>query len=203
LIARSRGRILEKHPDHVVVDAGGVGYRVFVSLTTLTSLGEAGAEADLRIHTQVREDAFQLFGFATDREREAFRELIQVKGVGPKVARTILGVPADDLAQAILTKDTAYLKRIPGVGAKMAERLTVELRDKLGSVDATISFSGGAPGDSPVAMNGGVLGDLGRALAALGYRPNQVTSVLKRLKPKAEEGADLQDLIREALKVVR
>ncbi len=200
MIASLRGVAAERHADHVVVDVGGVGYRVFVSLTTLSDLPGNGEVVRLYIHTLVREDTFHLYGFSTEEERETFRALVKVKDVGPKVARTILGVPANQLAQAVAAGDVAWLKRLPGVGPRIAERLVVELRGKLGAAARS------TPLPSPLlgpGEEGGVRQDLCRALASLGYRPAEVERVVKKLRPRIEGGASLEELIRDALEVAR
>ena len=132
MIAHLRGRVLRKSPQEVIVDVGGVGYRVAIPVTTFYRLGEEGAEVSLRVHTHVREDALALFGFLTAHEQDLFERLIQVAGVGPKLAVNILsGIEAAELADALRRSDLARLTRIPGVGKKTAERLVLELKDKL------------------------------------------------------------------------
>ena len=200
MIAFLRGRLAARYPDHVVIDVSGVGYRVFVSLTTASALGEVGADVTVHVHTLVREDVLQLFGFDTEEERTAFRALIKVKDIGPKVARTILGVPADELARAVAMGDIAWLQRIPGVGKRIAERLSVELKDKLGGPGAQALPQVTAPGGTPL---GGTLRDLSDALLALGYRPAAIQTVLRKLHKEAEAGASLEVLIKRALQVVR
>jgi Holliday junction DNA helicase RuvA len=144
MIAHLKGTILEKHPNQVVLDAGGVGYDVQIPVSTYTALPDAGAAFALRIHTHVREDAIQLFGFATPEEKTVFERLISVSGIGPKLAVTVLsGLPTPELIAAIRTSDVQRLVRIPGVGKKTAERMVLELKDKL------IAVEGGSKGEQP------------------------------------------------------
>ena len=132
MIAFLRGAVLEKHPNQVIVDVGGVGYDLTIPVSTFTALPETGGEVRLRVHTHVREDQLALFGFWSARERELFERLIAVSGIGPRLAQVVLsGMAADDLIAALAAGDLARLTRIPGVGKKTAERMIVELRDKL------------------------------------------------------------------------
>src|SRR5690242_16724436 len=146
MIAHLRGTILEKHPNQVIVETTGVGYDIQIPVSTYTTLGDAGSSVTLRIHTHVREDALQLFGFATAEEKLVFKRLISVSGIGPKLAVTVLsGLPTSDLINAIRSGDVQKLVRIPGVGKKTAERMVLELKDKLVTVGA------GAKDIAPVA----------------------------------------------------
>jgi Holliday junction DNA helicase RuvA len=132
MIAHLRGRLLSKHPNEAIVEAGGVGYDVTISVPTFSDLPELGGEVALHIHTHVREDALALYGFLRTSEKQLFEKLISVSGIGPKLAITILsGMPADEMAGAIRGNDVAKLTRIPGIGKKTAERMVLELRDKL------------------------------------------------------------------------
>ncbi|MBV8867471.1 MAG: Holliday junction branch migration protein RuvA [Acidobacteriaceae bacterium] len=136
MIGYLRGTILEKHPGEVIVEAAGVGYEVQIPISTYTTLPNTGATVALRIHTHVREDAFILFGFATSEEQTVFEKLISVSGIGPKLAITVLsGLPTADLIGAIKSSDLERLVRIPGVGKKTAERIVLELKDKLALLD--------------------------------------------------------------------
>src|SRR5215475_1757697 len=138
MIALLRGVLLEKHPNQAVVDVGGVGYDVTIPVSTFSHLPEAGAEVRLRVHTHVREDAIALYGFLTVDEKALFERLISVSGIGPKLAVTILsGLAAADLIQAIRRGEVDRLVRIPGIGKKTAERLVLELRDKLPAAAGT------------------------------------------------------------------
>jgi Holliday junction DNA helicase RuvA len=196
LIARLTGVVEEKLEGAVVLDVNGVGYLVRLSAGSLASLPPRGERAALRIHTHVREDALDLYGFATEEEQEVFRALVDVKGVGPRAAQNILsGIEPRDLAQAVAHGDVARLTRVPGVGKKTAERLVVELKDKLLALAR-------AAGPAPVRTAGGLLDQLSAALVNLGYKPAQAEQVADRLRDQAE-GKELDVLLREALKSIR
>jgi len=195
VIARLSGRLAEKGDGEVVVDVGGVGYRVHVSAASLASLPARGEPASLRIHTHVREDALDLFGFATEEEELVFRELIGVKNVGPRAAQNILsGIDAKELAAAVAHGDVARLTRVPGVGKKTAERLVVELKERL-----LVLAQAAAPARRP---GGGVLDQLEQALVGLGYRPQQAQGAVEAMRDRAE-GRPIDELLREALKLLR
>src|SRR5579884_893996 len=136
MIGHLRGTILEKHPNEAIIEAGGVGYAVQIPISTYTTLPDTGAAVALRVHTHVREDALVLFGFATRLEQTVFERLISVSGIGPKLAITVLsGLATADLIGAIRSGDVAKLVRIPGVGKKTAERIVLELKDKLAAIE--------------------------------------------------------------------
>ncbi|MDE0163614.1 MAG: Holliday junction branch migration protein RuvA [Bryobacterales bacterium] len=136
MIASLRGRLLEKHPNFVTIDAGGVGYAVTVPVSTFSQIGGIGEEVRLLIYTHVREDTLALYGFAGGREKELFEKLITISGIGPRLAVTILsGLPTDELLDAIRVGDAKRLTRIPGVGRKTGERIALELREKLEPLD--------------------------------------------------------------------
>ncbi len=161
MIAHLRGRLIAKHPNQAIVEAGGVGYDVVISVPTFSDLPAAGAEVALHIHTHVREDAIALFGFLRPEEKQLFEKLISVSGIGPKLAITILsGMPANEMVSAIRGNDIARLTRIPGIGKKTAERMTLELRDKLEQF-------GAAPAAAPASP---VEEDVISALVNLGYQ---------------------------------
>ena len=166
MIAHLRGRLLAKHPNQAVVEAGGVGYDLTISVPTFSELPAVGSEVALFVHTHVREDALALYGFLRPAEKKLFERLISVSGIGPKLAITILsGMPADDMVAALRAGDAARLTRIPGIGKKTAERMVLELRDKLEGL-AT------APG-KPVPAASAVEEDVISALMNLGYsRPS-------------------------------
>jgi Holliday junction DNA helicase RuvA len=196
VIARLSGLLLERGEDFAVVDVHGVGYLVHLSAASLLALPARGEAVALRTITHVREDALDLFGFATEDEEGVFRALVEVKGVGPRAAQKILsGIPARDLAQAVAHGDVARLTKVPGVGKKTAERLVVELKDKLLALAR-------AAGPAPVRAAGGLLDQLAAALVNLGYKPAQAEQVAERLRGQAE-GKALEELLREALKVIR
>lgn len=135
MIAHITGKLIHKQPNAIIVDVGGVGYELTVPLSTFYDLGEAGTEVSLRVHTHVREDALQLFGFRTDREKKLFLLLVSVSGIGPKLAITVLsGLSAEELVQAIRAGNLAKLVGIPGVGKKTAERMLLELKDKAAAI---------------------------------------------------------------------
>src|SRR5919201_4763945 len=132
MIAHLRGRLIGKHPNQAIVEAGGVGYDVNITVPTFSELPAPGSEVALYIHTHVREDSIALFGFLRPAEKQLFERLISVSGIGPKLAITVLsGMPADEMVGAIRGNDIARLTRIPGIGKKTAERMVLELRDKL------------------------------------------------------------------------
>ena len=167
MIARLSGTLLEKHVQRLLVDVGGVGYDVLVPLSTFYAVGDVGAAVVLRIHTHVREDALQLFGFATALEQALFERLISVSGIGPKLALSILsGIESAELLKAVRDANIARLTKIPGIGRKTAERLVIELRDRLPE----------SPGETPDAVDigGDVRDDILSALANLGYPRHSV-----------------------------
>lgn len=192
------GKILEKDANNVIVDVGGVGYEVTIPLSTFYELGDTGAEIKLRIFTHVREDALQLFGFKTARERDLFLKLISVQGIGAKLGIAILsGMSADEIVTAIRTDNLARLTSIPGVGRKTAERMVVELRDKIGE----LSLGAAAAGASTTVTSAGsetVFDDALSALINLGYQRNAAE---KALQETAKEGTELtvQKMLRGAL----
>ena len=193
MISSLRGSIVAKELDHVVVDVGGVGYHVNVSVRTLSDLSPLGSETQLLCYTHVREDAIQLFGFASAGERMAFTALIGVSGVGPKLALTILsGLPLEDLVGAISTADHRRLCAIPGVGRKTAERLVVDLKDNfkrvVGSSNTTAASSAGHDATADVVT----------ALVNLGYKR---TLAQKAVDAVAAMDSDLnpEQLLRRAL----
>lgn len=200
MIARLRGELLERGLEEVVIDAGGVGYGVHVTLNTLASLGPEGAEADLHVHTQVREDAITLFGFATRDERLAFRRLIGVSGVGPRLARSVLStLTPGELAVALQAGDLKRLSRVPGVGKRTAERLVVELREAFSDQLPASGSPEATPGlKTRPDQAGQAMVDLEAALTHLGYRGAPLTKALAAAEPQAAS-LSLEDLLRLAL----
>ena len=196
MIAHLRGRLFWKQPGQAIVEAGGVGYDVVISIPTFTSLPAEGAEVSLHIHTQVREDLLALFGFMELKEKKLFERLITVSGVGPKLAVTILsGLNPESTVTAIRSQDHATLTRIPGVGKKLAERLVVELKDKLEDM-AT----------APVAVvSAGPAGeDVLSALTNLGYqRPSAQKAIETAVEKDKSLGSDFDALFRAAMKIIR
>lgn len=200
MIGHLRGAILEKHPNQVIVESGGVGYEVQIPISTYTALPEAGAIAALRIYTHVREDALVLFGFATPEEKALFERLISVSGIGPKLAITVLsGLPTADLVSAIRSGDVAHLVRIPGVGKKTAERMVLELKDKLATID-TAGKAGAASSAGPPLNS--LDRDVLSALQNLGCSRPAAEEALRKVK---ERGApeEFEPLFRAALAAVR
>ena len=192
MIAELRGRLVRKAPQEVVVDVSGVGYRVAIPLSTFYRLGEPGAEIRLLTHTHVREDALALFGFLTEPEQDLFERLIDVAGVGPRLAVSILsGIEAPDLVTALRGGDVARLTRIPGVGRKTAERLVLELKDKVQELAGVPS----APTAAPATPHD----DLVSALVHLGYsRPEAERGVDKVLRDHGDER--FEELLRRTLR---
>ena len=190
MIALLDGRLHRKSPEHLVVDCGGVGYQVFVSLQTYARLPEEGTRVRLEVVTHVREDAITLFGFADGAERALFLHLKEVSGIGPKLALNVLsGLAVADLRRALRGGDLARLVAIPGVGKKTAERMIVELREKMPPEDAlpTSTADGGAERDEAIA-----------ALVNLGYRRNEADSTVAAALAEGKRG--FEDVIREALR---
>lgn len=194
MIASLRGTLLERGPDAVVIEAGGVGYAVTVTADALRSLPAVGAEARLFVYTHAVQDGpLQLYGFAEAQERRVFETLLSVQGVGPRVAVAILsGLPVPDLVRAISAGDVARLTQVRGVGRKIAERLAVELRDKIGLVAAEggARLPGGGPSSLPAGVPAGRLGEVHGALVALGFKPAEFEALLPGLDP-ALPAADL------------
>ena len=199
MIAHLRGRVLEKHPNRLVVDVNGVGYDVFVPLSTFYGLGDAGSEIVLRIHTHVREDALALYGFATTLEQDLFERLISISGIGPKLALAVLsGIEPLELMRAIERGDVARLTNIPGVGKKTSERIVLELKDRLPRVQAAA-----AAADAAVAEPSTVRDDVLSALVNLGYhRPLAEKAVASAIKVMPDGGFErtLKQALRELAK---
>ena len=200
MIGRIRGTLAHKQPPDILIDVGGVGYELQVPMTTLFQLPELGAEVALVTHFVVRDDAQLLYGFIAERDRELFRQLIKVNGVGPKLALTILsGMDATSFARCVQRDDISSLVALPGVGRKTAERLLVEMRDKLkdllgelGSSGEALPVAGGTgPGSDRVA-------DAESALIALGYKPAEASKVVAAVND--DSVTDSEELIRRALK---
>jgi Holliday junction DNA helicase RuvA len=196
MIGRITGQIVEKLPPQIVVDVGGVGYELDVPMGTFYELPHLGEKVTLFTHHVVREDAQLLYGFASRSERESFRQLLKISGIGAKTALAILsGMNADELALAISGEDVARLSRIPGIGKKTAERLILELRGKLDILStgtATTSISGGSGPAAPVSARS----DIVNALLALGYNDREAAAAVKALPAEIA----VNDGIRQALK---
>jgi Holliday junction DNA helicase RuvA len=196
MIALLRGLLIEKHPNQAIVETGGVGYDVIIPVSTFTRLPDAGAEVRLRIHTHVREDALALYGFLTQDEKALFEKLIGVSGIGPKLAVTILsGLAAADLIDAIRRSEVDRLVRIPGIGKKTAERMVLELRDKL---PAAAGEEATAPREALSAIDQDVLS----ALLNLGCGRPQAEAAVRKAKAAGGDAA-FEPLFRRALELVR
>ena len=193
MIGFLRGRLALKQPPSLLLDVGGVGYEVDAPMSTFYQLPETGSEVMLYTHLVVREDAHTLFGFATEAERSLFRALIRVNGVGAKMALAILsGLSCEDFHRCIEFGDAATLQRLPGIGKKTAERLIIEMRDRLPqSSDAPVAIAAGVPTDP--------LAEAAEALVALGFKPTEAGRLLKKV---ADEADSVEELIRLALKQV-
>lgn len=198
MIAFLSGKLLEKHANSVIIDVGGVGYEVSIPLSTFYEIGEVGSEVQLRIHTHVREDAIQLFGFKTTRDRDLYLKLISVQGVGAKSGITMLsGMNADEIIAAISTDNLAKLTAIPGVGRKTAERLVIELRDKVADLAAGISADTSMASAAGIGTEG-VHDDALSALVNLGYQKAAAERALQHAKQDGIE-PNVQKLLRAAL----
>jgi Holliday junction DNA helicase RuvA len=196
MIARLAGKLAETGDGFAIVDVGGVGYLLHLSRLSLASLPARGEPTAVRVFTHVREDALDLFGFASEEEEAVFRALIEVKGVGPRAAQNILsGIEPRELAQAVAGGNVARLTKVPGVGKKTAERLVVELKDRL----VTLARASGPARAAPEAD---ALEQLRTALVNLGYRAPQADGAVDALRD-ASEGKKLDELLREALKLLR
>ena len=202
MIGRIRGILIEKQPGDALIEAGGVGYEVDIPYTTFFRLPDTGQEAVLYTHLAVREDAQQLYGFANKGERELFRLLIRTSGVGPKLALAILsGLEADAFIRVVEDNDVAALVKVPGVGKKTAERLLIEVRDRIRQLEKMPTGTtreeavSELPGIEPVSAS--PMEEAEAALIALGYRPQEAGRALQAV---AEEGMTSQELIRLALK---
>lgn len=201
MIAHLRGTLFEKHPNEMIVEAGGVGYAVQIPISTYTALPDAGAAVSLRIHTHVREDALLLFGFVTAEEKFVFERLITVSGIGPKLAITVLsGLATNELVAAIRSSDLARLVRIPGVGKKTAERIVLELKDKLGP--AAAPELAGSPALPGVPVVTGLDGDVLSALQNLGCSRQAAEEAVRKAKERGTEEA-FEPLFRAAMALLR
>jgi Holliday junction DNA helicase RuvA len=193
VIAQISGTLAHKVPGEVIVDVGGIGYQVFIPLNVFYRLPEIGGAVSLHIHTHLREDALQLFGFHGAEEKQVFLRLNSVAGIGPKLAVNILsGIPADELGRAIKEGDQPRLLSIPGVGKKLAERMIVELRDKFAALQSD--------GAEPVSSENGsqLLQDAVSALVNLGYRKAEVEKILRDVIRAGTQS--LEEVIKEVLR---
>lgn len=193
MIARLAGTLVSKQPPLLVIDVGGVGYEVEAPLPVFYDLPETGQPVVLLTHLSVKEDSHTLYGFASEGERRLFRQLLKISGIGAKLALTILsGASGDELARCVSERDTAALTRLPGIGKKTAERIIIELSDKL---DYLPAGSGGGPRPRPDAP-ADALGEATNALLALGYKPQEAARMARAV---AQPDMAVEDIIRQAL----
>jgi len=193
MIGLLRGKLIEKRPNQVLLDVSGVGYQVQIPLSTFAAMGALHSEATLLIHTHLREDQISLYGFLTARERHCFELLISASGVGPALALKILsGMAIEDLVPAIRKGDLAQLVRIPGVGRKTAERMVVELRDKLAAVDV--------PESGKAATRSQLESDVASALVNLGYDERAAERAIEKVR--AASGNDFEKMLRDSLQIL-
>lgn len=197
MIASLTGRLAFKAPTHLVLDVQGVGYEVFIPLSSYYGLPNLSENTSLSVHTHVREDAIQLFGFLTSQEKEAFVLLTSVSGVGPKLALSVLSaLPVSDLVSAIQSENVEKLTTVPGIGNKSASRLVLELKDKVGKLHPGLSPAN----DLPRQGQDVTFDDALSALVNLGYRSQDAKDALKQVKKCYPESITLKDMIRESLK---
>ena len=199
MIAHLRGRLLSKTPNQAIVDCGGVGYDVTISVATFSALPNEGTEVTLHIHTHVREDQLALFGFSQTQEKRLFEKLLTISGIGPKLAITVLsGIDATRLINAIRSGDHATLTKIPGIGKKTAERVVLELKDKLDDLAITIPTTTGVP------HHGAAGDDALSALVNLGYaRPIAQKAIETAITKNPEAAQDFETLFRAAMAAIR
>ena len=198
MIGRLRGEIADKQPPHLLLDVNGVGYELEVPMSTFFNLGDVGQQTTLYTHLAVREDAHVLYGFGTDAERALFRSLLRVNGVGAKMALGILsGMSADEFAQCVQSEDLAALVRLPGIGKKTAQRLVVEMRDRLAKLDIRPNSGFTSSEQKAQSRPATPHSDAVAALTALGYRPQDASQMVKAVEA---EGLSSEELIRAALK---
>jgi Holliday junction DNA helicase RuvA len=197
MIASLTGRLAFKAPTHLVLDVHGVGYEVLIPLSTYYGLPNLSESTSLSVHTHVREDAIQLFGFLTSQEKDAFVLLTSVSGVGPKLALSLLSaLPVPSLVSAIRSGDVEKLTTVPGIGTKSAGRLVLELKDKVEKLHAGAASAHELPSYGQDA----IFDDALSALVNLGYRPQDAKDALKQVKKSNAESIALKDMIRESLK---
>ena len=199
MIASLRGRLVHKSPTEVVVDVHGVGYGLSVPLSTYEALGEIGTECTLVTHLHVREDQFQLFGFASEAERDLFRILLTVTGIGPRLAQSILsGISVQDLRSHLVQGNLTALTAVPGIGRKLAERLVVELRDKASRIEAPLA-TGAAGSDLKVKVRSEAL----LALTSLGYsRPMAEKGLRAAIQESNDREVGVEELIKASLRLM-
>ncbi|MCY1400574.1 Holliday junction ATP-dependent DNA helicase RuvA [compost metagenome] len=198
MIGRLRGTLAEKQPPHLILDVNGVGYELEVPMTTLYRLPALGEAVTLHTHLVVREDAHLLYGFAEKRERELFRELIRLNGVGPKLALALMsGLAVDEMVRCVQAQDTSTLVKVPGVGKKTAERLLVELKDRFKAWESIPSIAPLVVEPIRAAAVSSAEADAVSALIALGFKPQEASRAVAAVQ---EEGLSSEELIRRSLK---
>ncbi|MFQ6572522.1 Holliday junction branch migration protein RuvA [Pseudomonas sp. UM16] len=199
MIGRLRGTLAEKQPPHLIIDVNGLGYELEVPMTTLYRLPKVGEAVTLHTHQVVREDAHLLYGFFEKRERELFRELIRLNGVGPKLALALMsGLEVDELVRCVQAQDTSALVKVPGVGKKTAERLLVELKDRFKAWETSPAMFALVPnGPAPIASVSSAEADAVSALISLGYKPQEASKAVAAVDAK---GLSSEELIRRSLK---
>ncbi|MEE8388074.1 MAG: Holliday junction branch migration protein RuvA [Acidiferrobacterales bacterium] len=195
MIGRLCGKLTHKEPPSLLIDVNGVGYELDAPMTTFYDLPAIGEAVTLHTHLVVRDDAHLLYGFSRESQRRLFRSLLKVSGVGPRVALAILsGLTVDEFVSCITTENVARITRVPGIGRKTAERLIVEMRDKVEAIESV------ARGAKPVVAGEGSINPVGEAvsaLMALGYKPNEASRLVRTVE---SDGLDTEDIIRQALK---
>ncbi len=203
MIAYLHGRLLSRKANRVTIDAGGVGYDVMIPVSTFYELGEEGSDVSLHIHTHVREDALALYGFQTEQEKTLFERLLAVSGVGPRLAITILsGLEMNDLVQALRKGDVATLLHMPGVGRKTAERLVLELREKLDDLALAAASEREAAGQpAPSGLLGAVDEDVLSALVNLGYTRTNAEAAILEVRRESPDG-EFDDVLRASLRML-
>ena len=201
MIGRLRGTLAEKQPPHLILDVNGLGYELEVPMTTLYRLPSVGEPLTLHTHLVVREDAQLLYGFIGKRDRDFFRELIRLNGVGPKLALALMSsLEVDELVRCVQAQDTSALVRVPGVGKKTAERLLVELKDRFKAwetVPSMFALVPNQPDGAPAQPVASAESDAVSALISLGYKPQEASKAVSAIKDK---GLSSEDMIRRALK---
>ncbi len=198
MIGRLRGILIEKKPPEILVDVSGLTYEVQVPMSTAYHLPDVGAELQLHTHFVVREDAQLLYGFFEEKDKTLFRALIRVNGVGPKMALTILsGMDADEFVRTVQSDDVSAMVKMPGIGRKTAERLIVEMRDRLQEWDG-VDAAGGESG--AISQSSSISKDAETALLALGYKPQQASKAISQVLKQHPDVADSEALIRLSLK---
>lgn len=193
MIGRLSGILVHKQPPLMMIDVGGVGYEVEAPIPVFAELPETGSKVVILTHLQIKDDGHTLYGFSSDAQRTLFRQLLKISGIGAKLALTILsGTSGDELARFVMEGDTAALVRLPGIGKKTAERLIIELKDKLDGVD--VDLGSATPGSSG---SGAPIGEAARALAALGFKPQEAD---RMVRAAAKPDMTAEDIVRNALK---